>query len=180
MVWHTFAGILTCFCVIQLAAAKESSGPAVGDKIAPFSVRGLIDDERGKDLDLVKQAGGKTLVLYFLHERSRPAIALARTVLSAAADLRSQGVTSGLVILSPDVAATEEWANVARDVFPRGVTVAASTDGAQGPPAYNLSSKVVVTVVIASDHRVVANFAFNQPTPDDAGSIVKAIKEAVK
>jgi hypothetical protein len=169
------AGYLTA----PLAHAKDTSGPSVGERITNFTVKGTLDDERGKDLDLVQQAGGKTLVLFFLHERSRPAIALARQVLSAAADLRSQGVTAGLVVLSPDVAATDEWVNVARDVFPRGVTIAVSPDGPLGPAAYNLSSKVVVTVLVVHNNRVTANFALNQPTPDDAAPMIEAIKDAL-
>ncbi len=61
------------------AHGKEISGPQVGDKITSFTVQGALDDERGKDLDLVKEAAGKTLV------------------------------------------------NIARDVFPRGVTVSVRT-----------------------------------------------------
>jgi hypothetical protein len=170
------SGFLLAFAIA--ARGAERSGPQAGDKVTPFTVRGTLDDERGKDLDLVKEAGGKTLVLFFLHERNRPAIALARQVLSAAADMRSEGVTAGLIILTPSVAETEEWANVAREVFPRGVTIAASPDGPQGPPAYNLSSKVVVTVVVANDNRVVANFALLQPTPSDAQPIIEAIQAA--
>jgi len=166
-------------CLIAGAsAAKENSGPQVGDPIVPFTVKGTLDDERGKDLDLVKQAAGKTLVLFFLHERSRPAIALARQVLSAAADLRSQGVTAGMVILSPDVAATDEWVNIARNAFPRGVTIGVSPDGPLGPAAYNLSGKVVVTVIVAHNNRVTANFASTQPAPDDAGPMIEAIRMA--
>jgi hypothetical protein len=179
--WRLFSlGLTLAWAMAGPLLSKEISGPQVGDKITPFVTRGTLDDERGKELDLVKQAGDKTLVLYFLHDRSRPAVALAREVLSTAADLRSQGVTAGLVILSPDVAATEEWVNIARNVFPRGVPVSVSPDGPQGPPAYNLSSKVVATVIVAQDNRVVANFAFTQPTPDDAGPIVEAIKSAAQ
>ena len=173
-------GVGLIWAMASAVGAAQVSGPKVGEKISPFTVRGTLDDERGKELDLVKEAGGKTLVLYFLHEQSRPGIALARQVLSAAADLRSDGVTAGLVILTPDVAAAEEWVNVARNVFPRGVTVAVSPDGPQGPAAYGLSNKVVVTIVVAKDNRVVANFAFNQPTLDDAGPIVEAIQGAAK
>ena len=68
------------------ALAAEKSGPQVGEKITPFTIRGVLDDEAGKNIDLVKDAAGKPLVLFFIHERTRPSIGLARLVLNEAAD----------------------------------------------------------------------------------------------
>lgn len=175
----SLVGLVIVLLLTIPASAKEVSGPQPGSPLPPIIVRGTLDDERGQQIDLIKQAGGKTLVLFFLHERSRPGVALARQVLSAAADLRAKGVTAALVILSPDVNATEEWVNVARDAFPRGVTTGVSPDGQLGPPDYGLSNKVVVTVVVAKENRVTANFALNQPTPDDASPIIEAINASL-
>ena len=164
-------------CALSLAAAgNELSGPQVGDKIVSFKLRGVLDDERGKDIDLVAEAAGKPLVLYFLHERSRAAIGLAVQVLADAADRQADGVTAELVLLTADVPGTEEWVGVARQALPRGVPIGISTDGPQGPATYHLNPKVVVTVIVAMDNRVVSNFTFVQPTPDDAPSIAEAIK----
>jgi hypothetical protein len=159
-----------------VAAGKEISGPQVGDKLVSFKMRGVLDDERGKDIDLVQEAAGKPLVLYFLHERNRAAIGLARQVLSDAADRKSAGLTAGFVLLTSDVPGTEEWVGVARQALPRGVPIGISADGPQGPSTYNLSPKVVVTVIVAKDNRVVSNFTFVQPTPDDAPPIAEAIQ----
>jgi hypothetical protein len=147
--------------------AAEISGPQVGDKITPFTVRGVLDDEAGKNIDLVKDAAGKALVIFFVHERTRPSIGLARQVLNEAANRKSDGLEAGLVLLSADVGATEEWVKMVPQVLPRGVPIGVSTDGEQGPPAYNLSRKVVATIIIAKDNRVVANFALNAPNLDD-------------
>jgi hypothetical protein len=149
------------------AHGAEISGPQVGDKITSFTVRGVLDDEAGKNIDLVKDAAGKPLVIFFVHERTRPSIGLARQVLSDAANRKSDGLEAGLVLLTSDVTATEEWVKMVPQVLPRGVPIGISTDGEQGPPAYNLSRKVVATVIIAKDNRVVANFALNAPNLDE-------------
>jgi hypothetical protein len=167
--------------IAATAQAAEVSGPQVGDKIMPFTVRGVLDDEAGKNIDLVQDAAGKPLVIFFVHERTRPSISLARQVLSEAANRKSEGLEAGLVLLSSDVGATEEWIKMVPQVLPRGVPIGISTDGEQGPPAYNLSRKVVATIIIAKENRVVANFALNQPNlDDDPRKISAAIAAALK
>jgi hypothetical protein len=166
---------------VATLSAKEVSGPQVGDKIDSFPMRGVLDDEAGKNIDLVKDAAGKPLVIFFLHERTRPSVGLARQVLNDAAGRKGDGLDAGLVLLTPDVAATEEWVRMVTQVLPRGVSIGISPDGAKGPPAYNLNPKVQATVIIAKDNRVVANFALETPDlADDAPKITAAISAALE
>jgi hypothetical protein len=161
--------------------AKEISGPQVGEMLVPFTVRGVLDDEAGKPIDLVKDAGGKPLLIFFVHERTRQSVALARQVLNDAAARKADGLDAGLVLLSSDAAAMEEWAKMAAQVLPRGVPIGISPDGLEGPPAYNLSRKVAVTVIVAKEGRVVANFALTQPSvADDAAKISEAVAAALR
>ena len=118
----TIPCVLTAILVTSGQAA-EISGPQVGDKITPFTVRGVLDDEAGKNIDLVKDAAGKPLVIFFVHERTRPSIGLARQVLNDAANRKSDGLEAGLVLLSADVGATEEWVKMVPQVLPRGVPI---------------------------------------------------------
>jgi len=161
--------------------AKESSGPQVGDMLPNFTMRGVLDDEAGKSIDLVKDAAGRPIVLFFLHERPRPSVVLARQVLTDAANRKSSGLDAGLVLLTADAAGTEDWVKIANQALPRGVPIGISTEGPAGPPAYNLSSKVIVTVIVARNNRVVANFALTQPSvTDDAPAIAAAISAALE
>ncbi len=172
---------ITLLCVAAQVAAKDISGPQVGEEVTSFTIRGVLDDEAGKSIDLVKDAAGRPLIIFFVHERTRPSIMLARQVLNEAANRKGEGLEAGLVLLTPDVAATEEWVKIASQSLPRGVTVGVSPDGSAGPPAYNLNSKVIATVVIAKKGRVVANFALTQPSPsDDAPKIAAAISTALE
>ncbi|HEY2413430.1 MAG TPA: hypothetical protein VGI40_14355 [Pirellulaceae bacterium] len=163
------------------APAAEVSGPQVGDPLPNFTIRGVLDDEAGKTMDLVKDAAGRPLVLFFVHERTRQSIALARQVLGDAANRKSNGLEAGLVFLTADVAATEGWMKTATLALPRGVPIGISPDGPSGPPAYNLNPKVIATVIIAKNNRVVANFALTEPSlTDDAPLINSAISKALK
>jgi hypothetical protein len=176
--------IVLCLVALALlfhaAMAADKSGPQVGEKIESFLIRGILDDESGKNLDLVKDAGGKPLVLFFLHERTRPAIALARQVLDTAANRKSEGLESGLILLAADVPAMEEWVKMVPHVLPRGVPIGISTDGPQGPASYHLHGNFQVTIIIAKNNRVVANFCLAQPNiQDDASKISAAIDAAL-
>lgn len=162
------------------ARAADRSGPQVGDALPGFKMRGVFDDEAGKQIDVVADAAGKPVVLFFLHERTRPSVALAREVLNQAADRKGDGLFAGLVLLTDDVAKTEEWLRIAVQSLPRGVPIGVSLEGETGPAAYNLNRQVQATVIVARDNRVTANFALTMPSrDDDAPKIVAAVEKAL-
>jgi hypothetical protein len=174
---------ITAFSVVAASAAAvaESSGPQVGDALPAFTIRGVLDDEAGKTMDIIKDSAGRPLIIFFIHERTRQSIALAREVLSDAANRKSDGLEVALVFLTADVAATEDWMKIATQALPRGIPIGISHDGPTGPPAYNLNPKVVVTVIIAKNNRVVANFGLTQPSvADDAPLITASIANVLE
>ena len=161
-------------------AAKEFSGPQVGEKITPFKVKGVLDEQAGKDIDLVEAAGGKPLLLVFVHERNRPALMVARIVCEYAATKKTDGLSAGLVFLTGDATGVADWAKVATAALPKGVTIGIAEGGAEGPGAYGLNRKVQLTVLVAKDNKVTANFALVQPSAQaDVPKIAEAIAAAV-
>ena len=52
---------------------KVYSGPQVSEQIPKFVMKGALGKNEVKEIDLVKTADGKPLVIVFVHERSRPA-----------------------------------------------------------------------------------------------------------
>jgi hypothetical protein len=129
---------------------------------------------------VVKTAAGKPLVIFFVHEVTRPSVGLARLVLTYAGSRKADGLQAGLVLLSADATASEAWAKRAAGALPRGVPVGISKDGAEGPGAYGLNRKVAVTVIVAKDNQVTANFALVQPSiAADGPKIAKAIAEVL-
>jgi hypothetical protein len=176
------AGCLACLSSPGRAQepAKEFSGPQVGEKVTPFVIRGVVGERASEDIDLIKNAAGKPLVLFFVHEVTRPSVGLARLILDYASSRKVDGLHAGLVLLSADATASEAWAKRAAGALPRGVPVGISANGAEGPGAYGLNRKVAVTVIIAKDNQVTANFALVQPSiAADAPQIAKAIAEVL-
>jgi hypothetical protein len=161
------------------AESKEFSGPQKGEAITPFKIRGVLGDKAGEEFDLVKQAGGKPIVMMFIHEVTRPSVGMARVVMNYAASQKQDGLHAGLILLTADATETENWVKRASGALPQGVAVGLSPDGIEGPGAYGLNRKVMVTVVVAKDDKVTANFALVQPSlAADAPKIIEAIAAA--
>ena len=174
------AGLLLTIPAAAEDAAKDFSGPQKGEAITPFNVRGVLGEKAGEEYDLVKQAKGQPLVLMFVHEVNRPSVGIARVVMNYAASRKKDGLNAGLVLLTADATASEDWAKRASGALPQGVPIGISTDGIEGPGAYGLNRKVTVTVLVAKDDKVTANFALVQPSVAvDAPKIIEAIVSAV-
>jgi len=176
--------LLTSFLLVGSAGAFDDepifSGPQVGEKVSPFTVRGVLDEEDGKDYDYVASADGKPLFLIFVHEVTRPSAGLTRTLMDYAATRTGEGLTAGTVFLYDDMTAGANRIKVARHALPTDTRIGISVDGQEGPGAYGLNRRVALTVLIANENRVTANFAIVQPsiqadTPKVLAELVKVI-----
>lgn len=176
---------LILICLAISAAAKESdnvvySGPQVGETLASFRARGVFDDFAAKEFDMVAQADGKSLVIIFVHEITRPSIGLTRMVMNYAATRAKDGLKAGIVFLADDTTEMEAALKRARHALPEQVPIGISTDGKEGPGAYGLNRNVTLTVLIAKDNQVTANFALVQPSiQTDAAKIAQAIVDVL-
>lgn len=161
-------------------AEKVFSGPQAGEKLSPFKARGLTGDLAGKEFDLIDMAKDKPLFIIFIHERTRPSLGVTRVLMTYAAKRAKDGLTSGVVFLADDATELETWAKRATAALPVGNPLGISIDGAEGPGAYGLNRKVALTVLVANEGKVTANFALIQPSIQaDIPLIVKALVGAV-
>src|SRR5262245_47539026 len=111
------------------AQDKVFSGPQAGEKLKSFKVRGVFDDDAGKDLDFVTKANGKAILLWFVHQANRPSIGLTRVLMNYAATRAKDGLTSGTVWLSDDATEAETTLKRMRHALAKDVPVGISTDG---------------------------------------------------
>jgi hypothetical protein len=140
------------------------SGPQVGEKLPPLPLRGVFDEDAGKNLDFVTAAAGKPIVLVFVHEINRPTIGMARALTSYTLQRAGDGLTTGLVWLDDDATAAENTLKRIRHALPRDVPVGISMDGKEGPGSYGLNRNVALTILVGNEGRVTANFALVQPS----------------
>jgi hypothetical protein len=159
------------------AQDKVFSGPQVGEKLKPFKVRGVFDDDAGKDLDFVTKADGKPILLVFVHDANRPSIGLTRVLMNYAGTRAKDGLTSGTVWLSDDATEAEAALKRMRHALAKDVPIGISPDGKEGPGAYGLNRNVTLTILVGKDNKVTANFALVQPSIQ--ADLPKILKEVV-
>jgi hypothetical protein len=159
---------------LSLQAADEEvfSGPQAGEKLTGFKVLGVYGDQEGKELDFVAAAAGKPTLLIFMHDLTRPSAALTRAMCAWAQPKAKEGLYSGVVWLAADRSQTEEYLKRAKLSLNIVSPVGISLDGAEGPGSYGLNRKVALTVLVAKDNQVTANFALIQPALTDGPKIL--------
>ncbi len=161
------------------AQDKVFSGPQVGERLPPFSVRGFFGDDAGKELNFVTQAGGKPIVLVFIHDCNRKSLLMTRTLTMYTAERAKDGLATGVIWLTDDVSEGEillkRWAHALAKHAPLGIYL----DGKEGPGSYGLNRNVTLTILIAKEGRVTANFPLVQPsTQVDLPKILQEIANA--
>jgi hypothetical protein len=123
------------------------------------------------------------VVLAFVHEVTRPGLGLTRVLMQYAAQRKKDGLHAAIVFLTDDPTATEKWMmipSVRDQALPQGVAVGLSPDGKEGPGVYGLNRNVSLTVLVAKENRVTANFALVQPSVQaDGPKILKAIVDVL-
>lgn len=140
------------------------SGPQVGEKLTPFSVRVVLGPGSGQDHDFVTQAGEGPIVLVFLHEVNRQSISLTRLLTSYTKSRAKDGLVTGVILLDDDATAAENQLNRMRHALTADVPTCVSPDGREGPGSYGLNRKVTLTVLIGKEGKVTGNFALVQPS----------------
>src|SRR6476659_7364044 len=175
-----FMGLLSLGLLASASARGDDpvfSGPQAGERLTPFTMTGVFDEAAGKTIDLVSTAGGKPILLVFVHEANRPSIAVSRALLNYGASRASDGLVSGLVWLADDRTAADQFLKRARGALPGKVPIGISVDGKEGPGAYGLNRNVTLTILVGKENKVTANFALVQPSLQ--ADLPKILKEVV-
>lgn len=174
--------MLVLLSLLVSLSADESvfSGPQPGEKLVPFVMTGVLGDEPDKKIDVVDKNASKPCVLIFVHERSRPAFGLSNLVMRLVEDRGDEKITGSLVFLTDDPTETADWMNRIPQYFPKQIRKGISVDGKEGPGSYGLNRNVALTVLVAKDNLVTANFALVQPSIEvDGPMIFKAIADVL-
>ena len=158
---------------------KIFSGPQAGEKLPPLTAQAVFGDRQGKDLDLVKAAGEKPILIVFVHQLTRPSVALNRVLINFTVQ-REEDVYGATIFLTGDVTAMQARLVGAKGALVTKRPVTISMDGLEGPGAYGLNRNVTMTVIFAKGGKVVSNFAIVDPsvqadTPRILGTVLGAI-----
>ncbi len=156
---------------------KTFSGPQKGEKTPGFKVLDMTGESKGKEIDFIETAKGAPSLIVFMHEITRPAAAVMRKLDEAAA-IRPT-LKSIFVLLTDDMNSTEQRTPMMQGALKFKTPWAISVDGKEGPGSYGLNKTVTLTVLLAKDNLVVANWAITAPADTDAPAIIKEIQALV-
>ncbi len=163
--------------VVAVAAAAGAqqqdavfSGPQVGEKVTPFKVLGIRGPDMGKELRLLEGAPAP-VCLVFIHQIERSIVPLLTTVDEYGWDTREKMRTQ-IVFLGADRVMMEQRLPLVAQSLRMMCPVSYSLDGAEGPGNYGLNKRCLMTLVLAKDNRVMANFALIQPGIADAPKVL--------
>ena len=186
---HRTSGLfrLLSFLVVGLAlcgrtAAQDQlfSGPQVGEKLSSFKVRGVFDDEAGKDIDFVGQANGKPIVLIFVHDVNRQSVSMTRILSGYAVSRAKDGLATGVIWLDDDATAVENQLKKMRHALTPDAPTGISLEGREGPGSYGLNRNVMLTILVGKEGKVTGNFALVQPSLQvDLPKILQSVVDVV-
>ncbi len=158
------------------SSEKIFSGPQIGEQLPEFRVRGVLGDSSGKELDFVKAADGKPIVLVFIHDVNRQSIGMTRILTTYTVGRAKDGLATGVVLLDDDATEAENTLKRIAHALAADAPTGVSLDGREGPGSYGLNRNVMLTILVAKDGKVAANFALVQPSVQvDLPKILKEI-----
>lgn len=172
--------LILAISISSLANAQERlfSGPQPGEALAGFKVRGFFEPHAGKELDFVSQAGGKPILLVFIHDANRQSLRFTQELTSYSIGIA--GLHTGVVWLSADVTDAENFLKRSGHALTREAPTGISLDGIEGPGAYGLNRNVTLTILVGKSNLVTANFSLIQPSINvDLPKVIKAITTVV-
>jgi hypothetical protein len=173
-----------CAAVVALSAKRLPaedrvfSGPQVGEKVTPFKVVGVRGPAAGKEQELQGGADGTgPSVLVFVHGIERSIVPLI-TVVDEYGHQKRDALKTTFVFLSGDRVAMEKRLPLVGQSLRMQSPMSLSLDGAEGPGNYGLNKDCLVTIVVAKENKVTANFALVQPGIADAPAVLRAMADA--
>jgi len=140
------------------------SGPQPGEVLAPFTVRGVFDDQAGVEFDPITSANKKPLVLCFVHQANRPSIGMTRILMTYLESRKPRDVESCVIWLTADPTQAENDLKRMRHALPNDTKLGIYTDGLEGPGSYGLNRQMTLTILIGNENKVTANYALIQPS----------------
>ena len=155
---------------------KVYSGPQVGERITPFKVVELGGGS-SREHDLIAENKGAPIALIFVHNIERSMAPLLRVIDQYGAE-RKEMLRTEVIFLSADRLAAEQRFPVAGKSLRLQSRLSLSLDGLEGPGNYGLNKECLMTVVIAKENKVTANFALVQPGVADAPRVIEALAKA--
>ncbi|MBI3880844.1 MAG: hypothetical protein HY301_12400 [Verrucomicrobia bacterium] len=170
---------LGTMAAVNIATADQIfSGPQPGEKTTSFKSLELREANAGHERDLIAELKGAPTVLVFVHGVERSMVPL-MTVIDEYGKERAAKLRTEFVFLSADRLASQQKLPVVAGSLKLVAPISLSVDGAEGPGNYGLNKECLLTIVVAKENKVTANFALVQPGITDAPKVLAALAKVI-
>ena len=167
--------ILAGLCPVGQAFADDVfSGPQPGEKTTGFKVIGISGTTPQSERDPIAENKSGPIALVFLHALERSLVPLLRVTDEYGA-LRKDHLRTEVIFLGADRITAEQRIKAAVNSLKLKSNVGLSLDGNEGPGNYGLNKECMMTIIVAKDNKVTANFALVQPGIADAPKVIEAL-----
>ncbi len=165
------------------------SGPQADESLPGFEIRKVFAPAAGTLFDPTRsdwpfetdlknpRSGTRPVLLVFVHDVNRQTISMTRT-LTTYAHSRQSDLATCVILLDSDQGHAEQTLNRIKHALTEGVVTGISVDGIEGPGALGLNRKSSLTIILADQGKVVANFALIQPSLQT--DLLKIVEQIVK
>jgi hypothetical protein len=170
--------LLLLMATRAVAQEKVFSGPQVGEKVTPFKVLQVVVPNAGKEKDFLTEFKGAPTVLVFIHALERSPLPLIRVIDQYTAE-KKDAIRTLYIFLSEDRVGSEQRLPLVQQSIRLQSPLTLSVDGIEGPGNYGLNKKCLLTILVAKDNRVTANFALVQPGIADAPKVLAEIGKVI-
>jgi hypothetical protein len=151
-----FAGV-----AVTAEAEKLTSGPQVGEELGgPFHPLNVTGAKAGEKHCLYCENGSNPVAMIFAREPNATLTKLIKKLDGACVKNKSAKMGSFVVFCSDDKGLETKLKKLAKDSDLKKVVLA--IDNPAGPEKYNVSKDADVTVVLYTDRKCKANFAFKK------------------
>ncbi len=176
-----FPVLVSSLTLLSTLKAEDEifSGPQPGEPIAPFQVVLYSGPNAGEEVEVLDSIGDQPATLVFVHKITRPAFRVIRELGNFAASPEGGSLQLRLIWLTNDPNETKGLLERISDSMPPGAINGISTDGIEGPGNYGLNREVTLTILVAKNQKVTANFALLDPNETDAPAIFQAIGDVL-
>jgi hypothetical protein len=157
-----------------VAADPIFSGPQSGEKTTGFKVIDIGGTADGAERDPIHDNAGAPTVFVFVHTVERSLLPLMRVVEQYGVERRER-INTEIVFLAADRREGEQRVRAVNGSLKLRARVGLSPDGAEGPGNFGLNKECLMTIVMAKDNIVTANFALVQPGIADAPKVIAAL-----
>jgi hypothetical protein len=163
---------------VAAPADKVFSGPQPGEKTTSFKALELRGSTAGQERDLIAQHKGAPTALVFVHGIERSMAPLLGLIDEYGKE-RAAKLKTEFVFLSADRLASQQRLPIVAGSLKLVAPISLSVDGAEGPGNYGLNKECLLTIVVAKENKVTANFALVQPGIADAPKVLAALAKVI-